>query len=157
ELNLVRSALLPYADSLKSELWSVIEKSPSSDRKLLASASALALYDANDERWSRFGDKVAQSLVAVESGSLAAWLDIFHPIRGRLMRPIVAIFRDEALPEWQHVNSASILSDFAEADPESLANLLMEADARAFRNLFPAAIRLKEQISPVFRGELKKT
>src|SRR5262249_22143856 len=57
----------------------------------------------------------------------------------------------------EHALATNILADYAKDSPDLLAGLLMAADPRAFRTLFPVAERQAEKTLPVLRAEFEKT
>ena len=85
------------------------------------------------------GGKVAQALVSVNPVFLGPWLEALRPVRGKLTAPLAAIFRDKARPETEHTLATNILADYAGDDPDRLAELLMDADPKAYLSLFPVA------------------
>ena len=52
--------------------------------------------------------------------------------------------------------ATSILADYASDDPQVLADLLMDSDAKAFVTLFPAIERLKDKAASRFQAEFQK-
>ena len=157
DLPILRDALGPYRSELAPKLWSELEKTEPDNPRLLPSAGALALYDAEGPRWADLGGKVAEALVKVNPVFLGQWLDALRPVRFKLTVPLAAIFRDKARPETEHALATNILADYAKDAPDLLAGLLMAADPKAFRTLFPVAERQAEKTLPVLRAELGKT
>ncbi len=88
---------------------------------------------------------------------LGEWIDALRPVRGRLTAPLAAIFRDKARPETEHAIATNTLADYAADDPTRLADLLMDADPKAYLSLFPLAQRRAEKTVPAFQAELGKT
>ncbi len=99
--------------------------------------------------------KVAQTLVTINSIHLGPWLEALRPVRGKLIGPLVAIFRDKR-PESEHAQATNILTDYASDDAGRLAELLMVADSKAFLSFFPVAQKRPERVLPVFEVELTK-
>jgi serine/threonine protein kinase/formylglycine-generating enzyme required for sulfatase activity/tetratricopeptide (TPR) repeat protein len=157
ELLVLRDALRPYRSELAPKLWLVLEKAKPGDSHILPSASALALYDAQSPHWADLGGKVADALVKVNPVFLGPWLNALRRVQGKLMAPLAAIFQDKARPETEHVLATNILADYAKDSPDLLADLLMAADPKAFRTLFPIAERQAEKTLPILRAELDKT
>jgi formylglycine-generating enzyme required for sulfatase activity len=138
-------------------LWAELENARLGDASLLASAGALALFDPESPRWVDLGGKVAQALVTVNSIVLGTWLDSLRPIRGRLTAPLVAISRDKTRPEDEHTQATDILVDYARDEPGRLAEVLMAADSKAFRKLFPVAERQAAMVVPLFQAAIAPT
>ena len=83
------------------------------------------------------GGKLAQRLVALNATYLAPWLDDLRPVKARLADPLSVIFRDARRHETERLQASSILADYLRDDPARAAELLPDADFRAFANLFP--------------------
>ena len=106
---------------------------------LLAAGSTLADYDAKNERWESVGGKVAQALVSVNPVFLGPWLDAFRPVRSKLNAALAKIFLDKKRPETEHTLATNILADYAIDDPNLIADLVMDADPKAYAAFFPMA------------------
>jgi serine/threonine protein kinase/formylglycine-generating enzyme required for sulfatase activity len=156
ELLVLRGALEPHRANLTPRLWAVLEAAKLGDPRLLSTAGALALYDPENRHWANLGPQVAQTLVTVNSPVLGPWLRVFRPVRGRLTAPLAVIFRDKRSSETVHSLTTDILADYAADDPDLLADLLMDADPKAYAILFPVAERQAEKTLPLFRVELDK-
>ena len=156
ELPVIRDALKPHRDTLTPKLWSVIDAAKPGDVSLLPAASALADYDASSPRWESVGGKVAQALVTVNPVYLGLWLDALRPVRGKLTTSLATIFREKSRPESEHALATNILSDYASDDPNTIANLLMDADPKAYAALFPIAQRQETKTLPLFQAEIAR-
>src|SRR5262249_49284062 len=141
DLPVLRDALAPYRSRLAPKLWSELEKAKPGNTDLLPSAGALALYDPGSPRWAELGGKVAEALVKVNPVFLGPWLDALRPVQVPLTAPLAVIFRDKARPETEHALATNILADYAKDAPDLVAELLMAADSKAYRTLFPVAER----------------
>jgi hypothetical protein len=157
DLPVLRDAVGPYRSALAPRLWSQLEKAKLDDPQLLPSAAALAFYDAEGSRWAELGSKVAEALVKVNPVFLGQWLDLLRPVQHKLTAPLAVIFEERARPETEQALATNILADYAKDSPDLLAGLLMAADPKAFRTLFPVAERQAEKTFPVLRAELEKT
>ena len=153
---MLRDALKPHRSTLTPKLWTVLESAKPGDASLLPAASALASYDPDDARWEAVGGKVAQALVSVNPVFLGPWLDALRPVRGKLTAPLATIFRDKNRPESEHALATSILADYASDDPNLIANLLMDADPKAYASFFPIAQRQETKTLPLFQAEIAK-
>ena len=87
---------------------------------------------------------------------LGPWIDALRPVRGKLTAPLATIFADKSRSETEHSLATNILADYASDDPDRLAELLMVADPKAYRSLFPVAEKQAEQVLPVFQAELAR-
>jgi serine/threonine protein kinase/formylglycine-generating enzyme required for sulfatase activity/tetratricopeptide (TPR) repeat protein len=155
-LRVLRDALKPHQADLTPTLWSALDAAQPDAPRLLPVAGALALYDPDNPRWADLGGKVAQALVTVDPVFLGPWLDLLRPVRGQLTAPLALLFRDKARPETEHALATNILADFASDDPQRLAELLLVAEPKAYRTLFPVAERLADEALPVLQAELNK-
>ena len=156
ELGVVRDALKPHRFRLTPKLWTRLESAKPGDLSLLPTASALASYVQYDGKWEAEADKVAQSLVSVNSVFLGSWLEALRPVRGKLTKPLATIFRDNERTESERTQATNILADYASDDPGLIAGLLMDAEPKAYTTLFPIAQRYAADTLPVFRAEIDK-
>ena len=107
-------------------------------------------------RWEAVGGKVAQALVSVNPVFLGPWLDALRPVRGKLTAPLATIFRDKNRPETERTLATNILTDYASDDPNLIADLLMDADPKAYAAFFPIAQRQEAKTLPLFQAEIAK-
>ena len=144
----VRQSLKPHRESLTPKLWTVVDAAKSGDVSLLPAASALASYDPASSRWESVGGKVAQALVTVNPVHIGPWLDALRPVRTKLNTPLASVFGEKSRPESEHALATSILTDYASDDPDLLADLLMDADPKAYATFFPVAQRQSGETLP---------
>src|SRR5439155_16234884 len=111
------------------------------EQQRLRTACALAKYDLESHRWAKVQDAIANDLVGVPTVHLAAWMDSLRPVRGKLLAPLAAVFRDANRRETERSLATDILADYAADTPQVLADLLLDADAKQFAVLYP---KLKE-------------
>ena len=116
----------------------MLEAAKPGDVSLLPAASALADYDPDNPHWERVGGKVAQALVTVNPSILRSLARRPAPVRGKLTPPLATIFRDKNRPETERSLATNILTDYASDDPDLIANLLMDADPKAYAAFFPS-------------------
>ena len=148
-------ALKSHQSTLTPKLWTVLESAKAGDASLLPSASALASYDPDNPKWQAEADKVAQALVTINSIYLGPWLEALRPVRGKLTAPMVSIFQEKH-SESEHSQATNILTDYASDDPDSLAELLMVAEPKAYLSLFRIAQTHTEKIISFFQSEIAK-
>ncbi len=163
ELSVLRDALKPHQATLTPKLWTVLESAKPGDDGLLPSASALASYAPDDPalrrvppRWEAVGGKVAQALVLVNSLVLRSWIEALRPVHGKLTVPLATIFRDKSRPETIHSLATDILTDYASDDPNLIADLLMDADPKAYADFFLIAQRHEAKTLPLLQAEIAK-
>jgi len=131
ELRVLRDALKPHQATLVPKLWSVLDSAQPGDASLLPAASALADYDAASPRWESVGGKLAQALIRVNPVFLGPWLDALRPVRTPITTSFGAIFRNAA-------------------------NLLMDADPKAYATCFSIAQYHEPLTSPLLQAEIAR-
>jgi eukaryotic-like serine/threonine-protein kinase len=156
ELPVLRDAMWHFRSELSPKLWAVLEAAKAGEVGVLPAAGALAGYDPESSDWQTAAEKVAPALVAVNPIYLGSWLDALRPVRGRLVNPLVAIFREKGRPETEHVLTTNILAEYGRENPDLLAELIMIAEPNAYRALFAVAERQREKVLPLFQAELAK-
>jgi serine/threonine protein kinase len=156
ELSVLRDALKTHQSALTPKLWKALESAKPGDASLLPSAGALVSFVPDDARWETVCNKVAQAMVSLNPVFLGSWLDAFRPVRSKLNPPLAAIFREESRPETEHALATSILADYAKDDPNLIADLVMDADPKAYALLFPVAQRQEAKTLPIFHAELEE-
>jgi serine/threonine protein kinase/formylglycine-generating enzyme required for sulfatase activity len=157
EVPVIRGFLVPHKDSLLEKLWAVAEapeKGKESQR--LRAASALAIYDPEGERWGKVRQAVTNDLVTVPAVYLAVWLDSLRPVRVKFLPSLSVVYRDAKRRDVERSLATDILADYAADQPEVLADLLMEADAKQFTAIYPKFKERGEQGLPVLIGEINK-
>ncbi len=157
EVPVLRDALEPHRTGLAPKLWSVLDAAKPGDPSLLPAASCLALYDPQSRRWTEVAAKVAQGLVTTNLVYLRTWLDALRPVRGKLNAPLATILQDRNRPESERTLATNILTDYASDDPNLIANLLMDADHKAYGEFFPIAQREEAKTVPLFQAEIART
>src|SRR5262249_14764595 len=78
------------------------------------------------------------------------------PVRAQLRAPLAAIFRDRTRSDTVHTLATSALEDFASDDPDLLADLLMDADPKAYAVLFPVVERQSQRTLPILEAKLEQ-
>src|SRR5271166_2598775 len=156
ELPVLRDALKTHQSTLTPKLWTVLETAKPGDAGLLPAASALASYSPDDARWESAGGKVAQALVSVSSLLLRPWIEDLRPVRGKLTAPLATIFWDRNRSESEREQATDILTDYASDDPTLAADLLMDADPKAYTAFFPIAQGQAAETLPLFEAEVRK-
>lgn len=157
ELPILRDALVPYRGNLIERLWAVAEQpDKEKERQRLRAASALAMYDPESRRWNQVRELVAADLLAVPAVYLATWLEALRPVRGKLVTPFAAIFRDRRRGEMERSLVTDILADYAADQPELVADLLMDADEKQFPRLYPKSKEQGQRAFPVLAAEIDR-
>ena len=138
QVPVIVQALKPHGPALSERLWSVAEKPPAGrETQRLRAAAALAAFDADSPRWQRVAGPVVEQLVAENPIHLGQWLEGFRPVKGRLLPPLATLFRDKPKDSSERNLATILLADYAARQPNTLADLLMDADDKQFAVLFP--------------------
>jgi serine/threonine protein kinase/formylglycine-generating enzyme required for sulfatase activity len=158
EVLVLRQALRPYQDELRTKLWAAAEHPPPNrESQRLRAACALALYDRNSQRWDKVSAALADDLVALNPVHLGPWSKGFLPVKARLLEPLSAIFRSpQADRSAERILAANLLADYAAEEPQRLARLLLEANEKQFAILVPRLQQAGAAGVPVLEAELKR-
>jgi formylglycine-generating enzyme required for sulfatase activity len=89
EVKAIRAVLHEQARGSATRFWPVLESEGEGKARRLRAACALALFDADDVRWTKLGDAVARSLAGESVALLAEWAGLLQPVRGHLAQPLV--------------------------------------------------------------------
>jgi formylglycine-generating enzyme required for sulfatase activity/tRNA A-37 threonylcarbamoyl transferase component Bud32 len=137
ELLLLRSGLKAHRDELRQELWQRVNDKKARPDERFRALAALAAYDPGSRRWPQVRREVARGLVGVNPLHLKAWADAFRPVRDLLVEPLREVFVDARRPGAERDRAADLLADYAGDRPDTLADLITEADARVYARLLP--------------------
>jgi len=155
EFVVIRDYLRPHRAGLTERLWSALEPTEPSHASLLPAAGALAAYDPGSPRWESVSGEVAQALVTVNSIELGPWLEALRPVQDKLTAPLAAIFREPQRPANEHSQATDILTVYARNDPRLIADLLMDADPKAFAAFFAIAQRHKDETASLLHDSIR--
>ena len=72
------------------------------------------------------------------------------------MASLATTFRDPQRPKTERYFATNILADYASDQPNLLADLLMDADFKAYAAFFPIAQRQAAKTLPLFQAEIRK-
>ncbi|HUY33204.1 MAG TPA: SUMF1/EgtB/PvdO family nonheme iron enzyme [Pirellulales bacterium] len=134
----IRDALANHSPRISDRLWTVLtgrESDPNQQR--LRAAGALAKYDPANARWTEVAPEVANQLVSVNPVFVGQWQEALRPVAEKLLRPLARIFINPEQGELPRTLATSLLADYAKGDPDTLTNLLIDADSKAFGTVFP--------------------
>jgi eukaryotic-like serine/threonine-protein kinase len=132
ELPVIRTALIPYRDKLTAELWPIAEDPQSDKGRRFRAACCLAAYDADSPRWPKAAALVAESLATENPLVVPAWMDALRPVRRVLLPPLTDVFKDARRSESERSLTAGILANYGADQPDVLADLLADGDAKQF-------------------------
>ncbi len=154
QLPVLWTVLEPYKTELTPKLWSVLALAKPEDGRFLHAASALALYDAGNPNWDKFVGKVAEAMVLADPADLGTWLSGLRPVRGKLMTPLVEIFRRKGAAASDGALVTSVLSDYASDDDGLLVDLLLDSEEKPFTVLFKTLRARNERAVPLLEEKL---
>jgi serine/threonine protein kinase/formylglycine-generating enzyme required for sulfatase activity len=149
--------LAVHRDDLREKLWSVVEHpAPGREHQRLRAACALAKYDPQDGRWAAVAEPVVDEFVSVSPAYLERWMECLKPARRKLQAPLESVFRDTSRSEILRSLATSILADYLADNPQALADLLLDADAKQFSVLHDKFKEHKDSGPTILQGELDK-
>ena len=118
----------------------------------------MANYDPESQRWAKAGGAIVEDLVSANPVFLGLWSEELRPVKARLLGPLAVVFREQQPQRATERNLAtSLLADYAADQPQVLADLVMDADAKQFAVIFGKLREHGEAGLPSFEGELDKT
>jgi len=155
EVAVIRDALAPHKDALLDKLWAVVEK-PEKGKKSqqLRAALGLATYEPESDKWAKASGPVVDLLVAENPAFLSLWVERFRPIQGKLMAPLVDVFRDTKRREGERISAAKVLADYTAG--QQFADLFMDADEKQLAVMYPKLKEQGERDLLFFAGEVHK-
>jgi serine/threonine protein kinase/formylglycine-generating enzyme required for sulfatase activity len=153
EMMLVRNALKPHAAELKEELWR--KASADNTAAQFRALVALADFDTSSLNWQRSADKALAKMLKDDPFYLGQWVEALRPIAHHLRAPLEEVFRGkiEELKDYRQV-AASVLADYAAREPEILARLILDADAKQYAVIKPVLLKHREEAIARIRKEL---
>jgi formylglycine-generating enzyme required for sulfatase activity len=165
ELRVLRDQLAGHRDELVKRSWAVAGD-PKEDRdRRFRAACALAGYDAPaagapDERWQAVAPLVAESLLAAVQRNPSHYpvlLETLRPLKESLVPPLAALFRGAKPGESTRDLATNLLVEYAADAPAALADVLLDADDKAFAKLFSPFQAHGPRAVTLLREELART
>ena len=134
----VRNFLEPQKTELVSGYWKIATDGGQDSARRFQAASALASYDAENERWQdgEFREFVADHLVNVLPSELLPWRNALRPIKKHLTAPLAAIYRNDNKGEQVRGFATDTLADYLSDDADGLFDLLADANQMQFGPVF---------------------
>jgi formylglycine-generating enzyme required for sulfatase activity/tRNA A-37 threonylcarbamoyl transferase component Bud32 len=155
ELLVVRDALRPHTAELRGELWRLLEQAKTPPAQRLRLLAALAAFDPQGAGWKTVGTQALEPWLADNPLYLGTWTEALRPSRDFLLGPLTDVLLGKQLGERRLV-AANILADYAKDRPETLVDLLVQADDRQFATLLPVLQRQRQRVIPLLTGELQR-
>ncbi len=162
DLAVIWEILRKHSRESEDRLWKLLENPDVNEEKRFRVACALASSASPllSSRWNAVAPFISEQFVTTVAKSPADYstlIEMLRPLRRTLAKPLTTMFNDIHKPESEHRIITNVLADYASDDAETLANLLMDADPKAYLVLFPVAERLKHAIFTPFEDELNKS
>jgi eukaryotic-like serine/threonine-protein kinase len=156
DLPVIRDSLRSHRGRIVPRLWSLLEGAQGDNDQRFRAACALAAYSPDDSgRWAKVSGEVANKLVTENILLIGQWKKALQPIRGPLLEPLAAIFRDGKRSETDRNTVASLLADYALDKPDLLAELVKDADTpRQYSDLFARLEADKGRAAALMKQEL---
>ena len=156
ELPVLRDALKPHRSLADSE---ALDRAAVGEAGRYQSASSRQRPGQLCPEWHQVGDRKRQGCPGVGVGQFplaTTLIEALRPVRGNLKAPLATIFQEKSRSETVHSLATDILTDYASDDPNLIATLLMDADAKAYAAFFPIAQRQEAKTLPLFQEVEKK-
>jgi formylglycine-generating enzyme required for sulfatase activity len=142
-LPIIRDQLFDHRHEINERLWGVLKDQNAPTTKRFNAACALAKYSSeggnrDEPRWDRQSAFVAESMVdaaATNIGEFDSLVEVFKTVKAQMIDPLIRIFRDPQRTESRLV-TAAILARYATDVPETLAEVIVEAEPRSFEVMF---------------------
>ncbi len=156
----IREFLRDYQDQLRDRLWKVLraEETDNGQQRLCA-AGALAAYDPDAKHWPEVASDITAQMVSVNPVFLGTWQEAMRPVGKQLVPALSQMVTDHHQLELARTLATTLLAEYAADDPRALVDTILDAEARAFNELFPALEQHRdeamEQLLEVAARELK--
>jgi formylglycine-generating enzyme required for sulfatase activity/tRNA A-37 threonylcarbamoyl transferase component Bud32 len=144
EMVLLRDGLAPHAAGLRETLWARAAERAASAEERFRALVALAAFDAKGKDWPDHADFAADQMLRSNPLHLGTWEQALRPVGVALVPPLAKVYREARSPERREA-AATVLADYAAGQPELLADLLLDADAKQFAVLLPVLRKDREQ------------
>ena len=154
EALLIRDALVPHRAELRDRFWAKADDAAAKPEERFRVLIGLAAFDPGSERWAKAGPIAVERMLAANPLHLGIWVQALRPVRGSLLTPLSEVYRTAKSPERREF-AATVLADFAADRPETLADLLLDADAKQYALLLPVMQRYREQAVERMRREVR--
>ncbi|HEV3121044.1 MAG TPA: SUMF1/EgtB/PvdO family nonheme iron enzyme, partial [Isosphaeraceae bacterium] len=138
EFLVIRRALEAHKAELIPGLWEVSLDPKAAQPAQVRATSALALYDPHGPHWEAILPRMASRLVGENPLLVSQWIKALHPVRDKLVEPLLNVFNDPQRTEVERDMASGLLVSFAGERAELLADLTARAEPRQFSPLYHA-------------------
>ena len=142
------------ATELRDRFWKVAEDAAALPEERFRALVALAAFDPRNKQWAKHAPAVVERMLAANPLHLGIWVEALRPVGKSLLSPLSEVYRNAKSPERREF-AATVLADYAAERPDTLADLLLDADPKQYEILFPVLLRDREQAVDSMRRSLK--
>ena len=156
ELLVVRRFLSPLKSTREAELWEQLETQiATSSRAALSTASLLAYFSPNDDRWSSIGQDLGDVLVATRPFELPSWVEHFSGLGDRISPHLIKTLDSETdLTSVARENAVDLLPAFSADSTDLMASALRESRDDEFEKFFSPLKTHGDEASSSIRRQL---
>ena len=140
EFRAILGMLSPHRQELAGLLWTVVKSADLDRERRLRAACALATFDPDQPAWRQIAPDVASLLLAENPLLVNEWVDMLRPVGRSLVGPLADVSAGLSDRGARRL-ATSILADYANADPEQLVDLIVNADPEQFAVFLPRVWR----------------
>ena len=137
EIRVIAEELSSHRPGVLDPLWRAARDPVSGPGRRLRAACALAGLDPTAPQWPDIAPQVIDALLAEDWFLGPRWVDLLRPA-GRALIPSLSALAHSADDRGdRRARAMRIFLEYAAAEPEWLADLVADADARQFAELLP--------------------
>ncbi|HEY4234174.1 MAG TPA: serine/threonine-protein kinase, partial [Lacipirellulaceae bacterium] len=152
EIALVVQVLAVRANAVREEAWRLLEENARTDDACLNLGCLAAQISPDDPRWAAVAPAVAHALILQPPLDMSVFTAALAPARKALVPSLVSLYRDPFTEPIAREATAGILARFASDQPSTLADVIVDADASAFRLVLPALQQQSDAALPRLRS-----
>ena len=161
ELPVIWKTLQEHAPDINGRLRACLEDPKADPERRFRAACALASSQPllDPAGWDAVAPFLVDRFLArviKDPSDYSHLVEIFRPVRHRFGPPLAACFRDPERSETERILATGLLADYLADQPNELADLLMDAEPKAYAVLFPVVEQNGSEVLPQFRAELGK-
>lgn len=156
QVTLLISQLQPYSQTILPQLWEAAQQHD--PKTLLQSASALAKYDPDSQKWQTIARQVAGHVVQENPLRVTVWIDALRPAAKALNPELQSIYASapESRSQTEIDLATEMLDSYAAEDFQLLHELILVGQPKQFSKLFDKYARFRQQAIDALRGELAR-
>jgi formylglycine-generating enzyme required for sulfatase activity len=148
-----------HGTDLIEQLWKLADDTMASETVRFRALVGLAKFAQDDRRWQKAIPRLIEELLGRNSNPLhlGKWVEALNPMRDMLIKPLSVEFRDRTLERSARRDvAAQVLAVYAADRPETLCELLLDADATQHASLRKLLDAHREKVIQSMEAELAK-